>query len=224
MLLDKENENKLPGWVRPEHKHEIKKSIESLKNHDFKYFKSCLSSRELWRTFPEFRDSTIYLDIETTGLDFSHHLITLVGIYDGSNVRTFIRGKNLDELPDVLKKYTTIVTFNGLIFDIPFITTEFKMRKMEHIQLDLRFLLKRIGYRGGLKSIEKQLGISRTSETVDLNGFDAVRLWRQYERGNSGALNLLIKYNTEDIVNLEQLMEFAYDGLSRKTLEACNGQ
>ena len=35
--------------------------------------------------------------------------------------------------------------------------------------IDLRFLLRRIGYRGGLKKIEKELGISRAHDISDLN-------------------------------------------------------
>ena len=42
-----------------------------------------------------------------------------------------------------------------------------------------------------------------------LNGFDAVRLWRLYNRGGRGAeeaRRLLIAYNREDVVNMKTLL------------------
>ncbi len=50
-----------------------------------------------WRMFPEFRHSTAYLDIETTGLDRMFNDITAIGIYDGRSVIHYVRGQNLDE-------------------------------------------------------------------------------------------------------------------------------
>ncbi|MEA3323841.1 MAG: ribonuclease H-like domain-containing protein, partial [Euryarchaeota archaeon] len=41
-------------------------------------------------------------------------------------------------------------------------------------------------------------------------GFDAVRLWHEYERGSADALELLLKYNREDIVNLETIIELTH--------------
>ena len=57
--------------------------------------------------------------------------------------------------------------------------------------------------RGGLKSVERQLGIKRKLKDVDGRG--AVELWYEYEAGNEGALSKLLKYNEEDLVNLEKL-------------------
>jgi uncharacterized protein YprB with RNaseH-like and TPR domain len=50
-------------------------------------------------------------------------------------------------------------------------------------------------------------------------GFDAVRLWRRYEDGDDDALDLLLAYNMEDVVNLEPLAEFAYEGLRSLCLD-----
>jgi len=54
---------------------------------------------------------------------------------------------------------------------------------------------KRIGLSGGLKPIEKEIGIER--DRPDLSGRDAVRLWREYERGDDDALDTLVSYNRE---------------------------
>ena len=84
--------------------------------------------------------------------------------------------------------------------------------------MDLCHTLKRLGYRGGLKKIEKQLGINRGEDTDGLNGMDAIRLWREYLRGNEASLDTLIAYNQEDVVNLERLAEIAYSKMERETL------
>jgi uncharacterized protein YprB with RNaseH-like and TPR domain len=76
--------------------------------------------------------------------------------------------------------------------------------------------LRRIGYSGGLKNIEKLLGISRSEDTEGMTGFDAVKLWRQYERGDREALDKLIKYNKEDIVNLKTIIELTYPKMVEK--------
>ena len=215
-FLEAVDNDALPHWIKDEFIEEIKRSQTQLKAKNHHYFRDRLAHREYWRTFPEFRDSTVYLDIETTGLDQFHNDITVVGLYDGKHVETYIQGKNLDKLPKALNKYSSIVTFNGILFDMPFIATKFPEAEYDHIQLDLRFILKRVGFSGGLKSIEKQLGITRDDETADLRGNDAVRLWKKYQRGSTEALDLLVKYNTEDIVNLEKLMDFTYDRMKER--------
>ena len=60
--------------------------------------------------------------------------------------------------------------------------------------------------RGGLKSVEYQLGIDRDS--VGIDGLEAVRLWWRYvEMFDLDALNILLKYNKEDVQNLKVLKE-----------------
>jgi len=54
------------------------------------------------------------------------------------------------------------------------------------------------------------LGMARSDETSGISGLDAVRLWNRYERGNDEALETLIKYNTEDVVNLEKIIQVTH--------------
>jgi hypothetical protein len=82
----------------------------------------------------------------------------------------------------------------------------------------LRFLLKKLGLRGGLKAIEKQMGLSRDSAVEGLNGFDAVLLWKAYQWGDSSALERLILYNTMDIVQLKPLMELGVLEMKKRLL------
>ena len=76
--------------------------------------------------------------------------------------------------------------------------------------------LRRIGYNGGLKHIEKLFGISRSEDTEGLTGFDAVRLWKQYERGDQEALDKLIEHNREDLMNLKTIIELTYTKMVEK--------
>lgn len=56
--------------------------------------------------------------------------------------------------------------------------------------------------------MENQIGIQRDTDLHGVDGFEAVRLWYAYKRGNQTALEKLLKYNEQDIVNLKILLEF----------------
>ncbi|MBU0757752.1 MAG: ribonuclease H-like domain-containing protein [Nanoarchaeota archaeon] len=187
------------------------------KNHLF--FEPILPRRLHWRAYPEFSDRCCFLDIETTGLSKHRNDVTTIGVYDGKSSRVFVNGIDLHEFSDEIKKYSMLVTFNGICFDIPFLRTKFPDIEFNQLHVDLRYALKALGYSGGLKSIEKQLGIARDDEVADMDGFQAVRLWHKYKRGDQASLDKLIKYNIEDIVNLKTLMEFSYDNLKKQCFE-----
>ena len=188
----------------------LDKSRQHLQNGNPRYFADLLPANEQWRLFPEFRHSTVYLDIETTGMDGSFNEITVIGLYDGACVTYYIKDHNLDDFPDVIEKYKVIVTYNGKCFDIPFIRNAMDL-PMGHAHIDLRYVLSSFGLRGGLKSCERAIGIDRGALT-GLAGYDAVLLWHDYEQnGNHKALETLLAYNRQDIVNLEMLMVMAYN-------------
>ncbi len=173
------------------------------------FFTRDLTAADHWRIFPHFRNRTAYLDIETTGLADEAE-ITTVALYDGASVRTYVNGDNLDDFIEDIFSYKVLVSYNGKGFDIPFLERYFKTR-LDHAHIDLRYVLARLGLKGGLKGCERQLGINRgTLDGVD--GFFAVLLWREYERsGNKQALETLLAYNIEDTVNLERLLVEAYN-------------
>ena len=54
----------------------IEDSIKNLGENNAAYFGMRLPASQSWRLFPEFRSSTAYLDIETTGLDRDYDEIT----------------------------------------------------------------------------------------------------------------------------------------------------
>lgn len=189
---------------------ELVRSEEALRDGRYRYFARRLPPREHWRALPEFRGRVAYLDIETTGLSFGRDDVTVVGVYDGRRERAYVKGVNLGDLPAALNQAKVLVTFNGSRFDLPFLRRAFPRVRLDQIHVDLIHPLRRLGFRGGLKAIERQVGIQRDEETEGLSGFDAVRLWRAYEAGDESALDLLLAYNAEDVVNLEALADLAY--------------
>ncbi|HEY9074410.1 MAG TPA: ribonuclease H-like domain-containing protein, partial [Desulfobaccales bacterium] len=165
---------------------------------------------EHWRLFRAF-PRVGYLDIETTGSFWPGLLVTVAGLYDGVVMRQFVQGYNLQEFPKAIKDFDLLVTFNGTQFDLPVLRAYFMDLELPPLHVDLRFLLARLGYKGGLKKIEPRFGIHRPNEVDGMDGYMAVILWQRYQRGDRISLDLLLKYNREDVINLEVLMERAYE-------------
>ncbi len=205
----------LRSLTRKEIRGPIERSQRELERRNPHYFAETLPSNQHWRLFSRFQDSVAYVDIETTGLDFSS-TITTIALYDGQSVFHYINGRNLPEFKRRIKQYKVIVTYNGKCFDVPFLERSFGL-KMDQVHIDLRYLLKSLGYSGGLKGCEAQLGIER-GELEGIDGFFAVHLWYEYKRhGNERALETLLAYNIEDVLNLEQLLTIAYNKKLQET-------
>jgi len=193
--------------------------VASIENKDsIRFFLDRLSSADLWRVFDRFKDKAVYLDIETSGLYQGVDEITVIGLYDGKTVKTFVKGINLHEFESKIAPYELIITFNGSQFDLPFIRRQFQNISLPPAHIDLRFFLRRLGYKGGLKAIEKSFGLSRASAINGMDGYEAVLLWRAYQWGDESALDRLILYNTADIVHLKPLMERGYRQIKTQLL------
>ncbi len=198
----------------------IRRELEiSLKNRkELLFFANRLPPSDLWRVFESFKEEAVFLDIETSGGYQGLDEITLIGLFDGRKVQTFVNGRNLDDFEQAIASYSLVITFNGSCFDLPYIKRWFRHISLPPAHIDLRFLLKKLGLHGGLKSIEKQLGMPRDPQVEGLNGFDAVLLWKAYEWGDQTALGRLILYNTMDIVQLKPLMEFSAREMKKRLL------
>lgn len=153
-----------------------------------------------------------YLDIETTGLFPDYCEITVVGIHLVGNYVTrtmqLVGGEvNADNLMRALRKVDVIYTYNGSRFDLPFVNTRLGIQLAGLCpHRDLMYDCWKNDLYGGLKSVERQLGIPRRLKEV--NGSEAVRLWRRYVNDcDEGALALLLEYNREDVENLKRLKE-----------------
>jgi len=196
----------------------LEESIQALENREHQYFSKKLGLGEAWRAFHDFRDELVYLDIETDG-GMHGDSVTIIGIYGNGQFRAFVKGNDIEEFQDAISHYGMIVTFFGSGFDLPMIQKRFWGITLDQIHLDLCPTLKRLGYRGGLKKIEKQVGIARDEETDGMSGLDAIVMWNAYMRGDQDALRKLILYNEEDVVNLERLAELAYDKMKAVTFD-----
>lgn len=191
--------------------HFLRLSAQALDRQDAAFFARRLPPGELWRLYGAFRHRTVFLDIETTGMGAPQDAVTLVGIYDGRRARVFIRGVNMDGLEGALKAYLLVVTYNGSRFDLPMLRARMPRLTLPQAHLDLRFALARLGYRGGLKTVERALGLRRHPWVAGLDGYDAARLWWEYSAGNLQALRRLIAYNLADVINLQPLADFLYN-------------
>jgi uncharacterized protein len=197
---------------------QLASSVRSLETGRHQFFQQGLGLKEAWRAFPDFRSSCVYLDIETDGGQ-NGAAITMIGLYDGKDFTCLVKGQDLENFRDIISNYSMIVTFFGSGFDLPMLQKRFPGLRFDQIHLDLCPTLRRVDIRGGLKKIEKQLGIARAEEAEGLNGYDAVLLWQRYIRNrDDSALEKLITYNREDVVNLERLAEIAYEKLQEDTL------
>ena len=174
-----------------------------------------LPKNEHWRLYDDFKSEAVFLDIETEG---EYGNITVVGLFDGENTKTFVRGINLDRrvLQQEMEKYKLIITYNGSSFDLPVIRRFFQLNPVvPHI--DLRGVCSRIGLTGGLKSIEQQLGIKRPESIKHVTGKDAAALWHCWKAtGDKDFLDMLVTYNEEDIVNLKPIADLAIKRLWEK--------
>ncbi|MBF0607497.1 MAG: ribonuclease H-like domain-containing protein [Magnetococcales bacterium] len=217
------NEETIP-FVSRERKCDINKSVESytkgLEDGNWSLFARCIKRKEHWRFFELFKNDAVCLDIETNGLprDCGGY-ITVVGLYDGTEYTSLVSGKGLTEtnLIKALSPYKYLITFYGAVFDIPFLLTSYPTLNLEMLHYDVCLDSRRIGMRGGLKKYEKCFGINRVDEVDGMNGFDAVRLWHMYKRGDKASLETLIKYNREDTVNLLVVAQYVYNELKRAT-------
>jgi len=153
-----------------------------------------------------------YLDIETTGLSFSYDEITVIGIYlcNGEDTSVIqLVGKDIKTagILEALRGVNKIYTYNGKRFDLPFIHSHLGINLEEIFEhQDLMFDCWRNNLYGGFKAVEIQLGIER--QLKEVNGLEAVRLWWRYlDYFDLDALNTLLAYNREDVVNLKTLKE-----------------
>jgi len=199
----------------------LQTSLKHLRDNHPGYFTGDLPSSQHWRIFPEFKNTTAYLDIETTGMDPYDQTITTIALYDGRSVFYYIAGQNLEAFKSDITRYGLIVTYNGKCFDIPFIERNLKIR-LPQAHIDLRYVLAGLGFTGGLKRCEGMLGLAR-GDLSGVDGFFAVLLWNEYRQyKNIKALETLLAYNIQDAVNLETLMVKAYNLKIKETPFACS--
>ena len=191
-------------------------SKKALQEGNIKFFTDHLKSQEYYRIAFGFPKETIFLDIETTGLSKYYDDITLLGLSLGAEYQVYIKGQSITSIKKIISKAKVIVTFNGALFDLPFIREEFPDLQLPFAHIDLRFLAKRVGLSGGQKKIEKEIGIQREKHLSTLQGETAPLLWHKYCRGDLNSLKTLISYNHADIEGMKQIFDEVIDRLMQK--------
>jgi uncharacterized protein YprB with RNaseH-like and TPR domain len=187
----------------------VRQSLDAAVQGNAEFFKPLLPSGDVWRLYPEFADRAVFLDIETTGLSGYCDQVTVIGALSRAGLALFLQGMNLHEFPAYIAQFPLLVSFNGTQFDVPFLRAHFPQARLDQPHIDLRFVLASLGYRGGLKVVEKTLGLRRDLMIQGVDGFEAVYLWHRYRRGDQAALEKLVLYNLTDVVNLVELVETA---------------
>ncbi|MEE1008852.1 MAG: ribonuclease H-like domain-containing protein [Agathobacter sp.] len=168
-------------------------------------------------------DNSIFIDIETTGFSAKYSYIYLIGTahIENDNIITnqFFAPTPANE-PDILKAFIsaiadfdTIITFNGQMFDIPFIESKCQDYNIncplkEHPQIDIfkeihpiKTLLNLENYKQ--QNLETFLNIYRKDS---LSGKELIDCYKEYiKKPTEDARNLLFLHNYEDIIHLPSL-------------------
>ncbi len=218
------NSNKIKGISKIRknyYNRQILKAQNALFTFNSQYFSNTLPQSETWRLYDFFKEDCVFLDIETSGMT-TYDDITVIGLFDGLETKSMIKGINLDYnlLKEELKKYKLIVTYNGATFDIPFIKKRYPKLLPDIPNFDLRVACQRVGLTGGLKEIEKKLGIKRNKIVDEMYGGNALLLWKMYRgSGDDYYLKLLVEYNEEDVFNLKKIANYVCDRLKSMLID-----
>lgn len=175
---------------------------------------SGIPQAEHWRLFAHFAARAVYMDIEVD----PEEGITVVGVLDESGPKLLMAGRSLTEegLQQHIPSDCLLVTFNGSSFDVPVLTKRFDLWPAPVAHMDLRHVWNKLGYWGGLKSLEDEVGIGRPQHIKDLDGSHAAWLWRHSRLGDRAALVKLVEYNLYDTVNLRTLAAMGFNRMVQK--------
>lgn len=144
-----------------------------------------------------------YLDIETS----FRGGITIIGLHWPGRATLQLVGAEVTpaNLLEALAGTAVLKTYNGARFDLPVIRQRLGLDLnplFRHEDLMLKCWQHRL--KGGLKAVERQLGISRKSAGID--GWQAMRLWAAWEQsGERASLEALLLYNREDVELLPEV-------------------
>jgi uncharacterized protein len=192
----------------------VEDAAAALGRRDVDRLAAALPAAEHWRLFDAFGDDAVYLDIETGDDVWGREGISAIGFLDRDGPRLLLAGRDLHLFPALASKWSLLVTFNGLSFDVPILRRAFPDWVPPTCHIDLRHVLARLGHRGGLKRIEREISalhLARPAHLSGIDGWTACNLFRRGRNGDKGALRLFAEYNLYDVVNLRTLMAYAYN-------------
>lgn len=168
-------------------------------------FAAQLPTREHWRVLHQWFEAASFFDIETSGLEPESEVTLVVCLHRGRLLR-FLKDENLDDFLGLLDDVKLLVSFNGTGFDVPRIEDRFHVPTLPCAHVDLRWMCHHRGWRGGLKAIERQLGVWRPADLRGVGGAEAVWLWQQWsQHGHATARRTLERYCSADVITLQLL-------------------
>lgn len=189
----------------------LERSRTALEKADLDFFFASLPPTQRWRTFADFGSRFLSVDIETTGMSV-YDQVTVIGTEIDGEYRAFVHGSNLDEAADLLASADGLITFNGALFDLPFLARTFPGLKLPPVHVDLRFLARRAGLAGSLKTVETLAELRRAKDIGDISGYEATVLWSEFEyEGRARSLERLVRYNAADTLVLRPLAELVVE-------------
>ena len=171
-----------------------------------------------------FTENALFFDIETTGFSPASTFVYLIGcarrVENQIIIDQYFAESKEDEIRilqyflKLMEQYKTLITFNGIGFDIPYLKA-----KCEHYQLaetfadkeyldlfkivsSLKFLLKLPNYKQ--KSIEAFLGIERKDT---FSGGELIQVYEEYVKHRSeNQMFFLKQHNYEDVLGMLDLL------------------
>lgn len=171
-----------------------------------------------------FSEHAIFFDIETTGFSPARTSLYLIGCATRTGsilcLDQFFAETKSEESEvihaffSLLEKYDTILSFNGIGFDIPYLKAKCSTYHIAdpfecHTYVDLYKEVSRIKRLLALpnlkqKSIETFLGIDRIDE---YSGGELIEIYKEYTKHPAKeALSLLRQHNYEDVLDMPKLL------------------
>jgi uncharacterized protein YprB with RNaseH-like and TPR domain len=189
----------------------------ALKHGNHGYFASKLPPCEHYRLALDYPMETVFLDIETTGMNKTYDHVTIIGWSIGGSFDVIVQGRDdPGKFIADMARAKGIVTFNGRAFDIPVIKRTYQGISVPIAHADLRYLCRSVDLLGGQKAMEKEIGLVRKQGSG--SGEQAVALWQTFKRGRTleirkAALRELIVYNHADIEAMKPMLDICVERL-----------
>lgn len=177
----------------------------ALANRHLSHLTQNLHNADHWRILADFLDDATFLDIETSGDELQPEITLIIAKHRG-RLHIFTAEQNLDQFLHLLDDITFWVTFNGISFDVPQLENHFHIPLRDIAHVDLRWTCYHAQLRGGLKEIERAIGLVRPADLIGVDGAEAAWLWQRWKlTGNPKLLQKLTRYCAADVIGLELL-------------------
>lgn len=171
-----------------------------------------------------FTENALFFDIETTGFSHSASMLYLIGCMYRQDEKLIIEqffSESKEDEVDILLSFQkllsskqTLISFNGLGFDVPFLNAKCNtfgldefLNNYHHLDIfkavkQIKSLLKLPDYKQ--KTIECFLGISRKDT---FNGGELIPIYHKYRKTHDAQLeDFLLLHNFEDILGMLDLL------------------